>query len=78
MSPVANRTVTLLEKIRVLDYAVKVVRGHGTVEIHAVPLSGEGDSHVAKCNDGQGEVEEYRAACVLIEALGIDLRDDPN
>jgi hypothetical protein len=77
VSQIGNRTTALLDKVQLLGYAVKVFRFNGCVEIVAVPLSGEGDPHVAVCNDGEGDEEAYRAACVLIEAVGIDLRDDP-
>lgn len=77
MSPIADRTATLLRKVEALAYTVSVFRVNGAIEIHAVPSSGEGDPHIARCNDGDGDEEAYRAACMLIEALGIDLRDDP-
>jgi hypothetical protein len=43
------------------------------VEIHAV--ASDGSFEIARCNDGDGEEETYRAACLSAEACGVDLED---
>jgi hypothetical protein len=40
--------------------------------MHAVPLKG-GAAHIARCDDGEGEDEACRAACLLADAVGIEL-----
>jgi hypothetical protein len=65
-------TDAILKHIRCLGYVVKVFRINGTVEIHAVPIHG-GEPQVARCNDGEDDEAAYRAACLLAEAVGIDL-----
>lgn len=67
-------TSAILEHIRSLGYIVKVFQINGTVEMHAVPKNGD-DPQVARCNDGDGDDEAYRAACLLASAVGIDLED---
>ncbi len=66
-------TASLVQQIESLGYIVKVFRVNGTVEMHAVPLRGASDPQIARCNDGDGPDEEYRAACLLAVAVGIDL-----
>lgn len=68
-------TAILLRRVESLGYAVSVFRINDTVEMHATPLSGEGDPQVARCNDGDGDGEAYRAACLLATAVGIELDD---
>lgn len=65
-------TAAIIKQIESLGYIVKVFRHNGTVEMHAVSLR-ESESQVSRCNDGDGPDEEYRAACLLAEAVGIDL-----
>jgi hypothetical protein len=76
---VRNLTMTLTEsilaQIRGMGYVVKVFTVNATVEMHAVPLDCKSPPQVARCNDGEGPDEEYRAACLLAHAVGIDLRD---
>jgi hypothetical protein len=66
----------ILDQIRRLGYIVKTFRVNGTVEMHAVPLRGEEPPQVARCNDGENDESAYRAACLLAEALGIEMDDD--
>lgn len=70
-------TVTrhILAAIRELGYIIKNFRVNGTVELHAVPMRGDEPAQIARCNDRDGPEEEYRAACMLAEAVGIDLED---
>jgi hypothetical protein len=65
-------TDTILRHVRSLGYIVRVFRLNGTVEIHAVPIK-DGEPQVARCNDGEDDESAYRAACLLAEAVGIDL-----
>ena len=65
-------TAAILGQIRSLGYIVKEFRVNGTVEYHAVPLSGEG-AQVARCNDGDDDDSAYHAACLLAEAVGLEL-----
>jgi hypothetical protein len=72
----------MISHIESLGYAVSVHRIPssllGTVaaftEIHAVQLAEPNNQHIAKV-DGHGEESDYRAACMLLESVGIDLRD---
>lgn len=66
-------TTAIIKQIERLGYIVKVFRVNDTVEIHAVSLRGEAMPHIARCNDGDGPDEEYRATCLLATAVGIDL-----
>lgn len=67
-------TAILVRRVESLGYAVSLFTVNGTAELHAVPLRG-GASHVARCNDGDGDDELYRAACLLATAVGIELED---
>ena len=68
-------TAQVLAQVQRLGYVVKVFKVNDTVEMHAVPLRGDALPQVARCNDGDGPDEEYRAACLLAQAVGIDLED---
>ena len=68
-------TESILAQIRSAGYVVKVFKINGTVEMHAVPLPGEHKPQIARCNDGDGPEEDYRCACLLADAVGIDLVD---
>ena len=68
-------TDAILNQIRRLGYIVKIFRVNGTVEMHAVPLKGDGEPQVARCNDGEDDESAYRAACLLAEAVGVELED---
>jgi len=63
----------IIRQIESLGYIVKFFYINGTVEMHAVSLRGETEPQIARCNDGDGPDEEYRAACMLATAVGIDL-----
>lgn len=65
-------TAAIIKQIESLGYIVKAFRANGTIELHAVPLW-KGEPQVARCNDGDGPDDEYRAACLLATAVGIDL-----
>jgi hypothetical protein len=62
-----------LRQLESLGYIIKLFRVNGTVEIHAVAKNGS--FQIARCEDGDGEEETYRAACLLAKAVGIDLED---
>ena len=66
-------TDALIRLVEDLGYVVKVFRINDTVEMHAVLLRDPDVFHVARCNDGDGEEEAYRAACLLARACGIEL-----
>jgi hypothetical protein len=68
-------TDALIRQVEDLGYVVKVFRINDTVEMHAVLLRDPDVFHVARCNDGDGEEEAYRAACLLARACGIQLED---
>jgi len=38
-------------------------------------LCGHRVGEIARCNDGDGEDEEYRAACLLAQGCGVNLKD---
>lgn len=67
-------TAAIIKQIESLGYIVKSFRVNGTTELHAVPV-GESEPQIARCNHGNGPDEEYRAACMLAKAVGIDLED---
>lgn len=66
-------TSSILSHLTRLGYRVETFRGDGAVMLVAV--GADGVRHVGKCEDGDGPDEEYRAACMLAEACGIDLED---
>ena len=68
-----SATTAILAHVRSLGYIVKEFRVNGTVELHAVPLAGDAPPQVARCNDGEDDESAYRAACMLAEAVGVDL-----
>ena len=68
-------TDSILAQVRSLGYVVKIFRINGTVEMHAVQLACEREPQIARCNDGDGPDEEYRCACLLAEACGVELED---
>jgi hypothetical protein len=68
-------TDSILVQIRTLGYVVKLFRINGTVEMHAVYLACEREPQIARCNDGDGPDEEYRTACLLAAACGVELQD---
>lgn len=65
-------TKAILKTIEKLGYAVMIRRTGEAVELVAV---NESERHVARCDDGDGDEETYRAACRLAELVGIDLED---
>lgn len=69
--PMSTSSV-ILAHVESLGYVVKRFTVNGVVELHAVPLAG-GEPQIARCNDGHGVEEEYRTACLLAAAVGIDL-----
>ncbi len=70
----ADATATsILRRIESLGYAVKIFRINNTVELHAVSTTQDVESQIARCNDGSGDDEAYRAACLLAVAVGIHL-----
>lgn len=52
-------TDAILNHVCSLGYIVKVFRVNGTVEVHAVPLRGDGEPQVARCNDGEDDESAY-------------------
>jgi len=60
----------ILRQLESLGYIIKLFRVNGTVEIHAVAKNGS--FQIARCDDGDGEEETYRAACLLAKAVGVD------
>ena len=65
----------IIDQIDRMDWIVSVHRINGTVEMHAVKITNPDDFHVARCNDGEGDDYDYRCACLLAEAVGIELED---
>ena len=65
----------ILNHVRSLGFIIKEFRINGTVEYHAVPLKGDADPQVARCNDGEDDEAAYRAACLLAEAVGLEMED---
>ena len=51
-------------------YAVSVHHMREYVELHAVPLSGDGVPHVARC-EGDGKAELHQAAMALAEMVAV-------
>jgi hypothetical protein len=68
-------TSAILHQIMLLGYAVRLKALDGAVEIKAIKSDGSGADHIARCGDGTGDAEVYRAACLLAEAVGIELED---
>lgn len=76
-------TLTLLRHVTGLGYAVSVFRlpssllgQPGAVEMHAINLSVDPpQQHVARVLEGEAGDLDYRCACLLAEAVGVDLED---
>lgn len=66
-------TAAILAHIVSLGYTVKSFRINGTVELQAIAT--DGSFQVARCNDGDGDDDEYRAVCLLATAVGVELED---
>jgi len=66
-------TKHIIKQIESLGYVVKLFRINGTVKMQAVSLRGETEPQIARCNGRDGPDDEYRAACLLADAVGIDL-----
>lgn len=66
-------TDRIIDQISRLGYVVREFRVNSTVEFHAVPLKGDALPQVARCNDGNDDEAAYKAACLLAEAVGINL-----
>jgi hypothetical protein len=69
------RTPALLQQIRNLGYTISTHCINGTIELHAVKLDCTEAPQIARCNEGDGPYEEYRAAHSLAQAVGIELND---
>ena len=67
-------TDSIIRQVESLGYVVKAFRLNETVEYHAVSLSGSPPT-VARCNDGADDDSAYLAACLLADAVGIELED---
>ncbi len=59
-----------LRRIEARGSHVSVHFVNETVEMHAVRV-GTAEVHVARCNDGDEQPQQFRAAKLLAEALGI-------
>jgi hypothetical protein len=68
-------TTAILDHLRRLGWHITTHRVNETIELHAIRLDGSELPQVARCNDGEGPDEEYRAACLLAVACGIDVED---
>lgn len=67
-----STSTAILRQIASLGYVIVIISENGQTEIRAT----KGDEvQIARCNDGDGEEEIYRAAVLLAEAVGIDLED---
>jgi hypothetical protein len=69
-----STTAAILKQIELLGWRVREHRINGIIEFHAIEMEKE-LSHVARCNDGDGEEETYRAAVMLAQAVGMELED---
>ena len=58
-------TKSIIRQIADLGYAVSTNRMPGYVEMHAVPLSGEGEVKLARCGDGDDDDPCCRCAVEL-------------
>jgi hypothetical protein len=63
----------LIQHIESLGYTVSVHRMDTYVELRASSLTGDGSSHVARYEGGDGPDEQYHAARLLAAAIGIDI-----
>jgi hypothetical protein len=66
-------TESIIRQIEDLGYAVSTHRMPGYVEMHAVPMSGEGELKLARCGDGDDDDSCYRCAVELARMVGIGL-----
>lgn len=81
---VEGLTLTLLRHISARGLSVSVFRlpasllgtQPGAVEMHAVGLSTDpSGQHIARVIEGEADDLDYRCACLLAEAVGIELED---
>ena len=70
-----STTRIILGQLVQLGWHITKHRVNGTIELHAIKLDCSEEPQIARCNDGDGPNEEYRAACLLAEGCGIDLED---
>ncbi len=68
-------TTAILDHLRRLGWHITTHRVNETIELHAIRLDGSQLPQVARCNDGEGPDEEYRAACLLAAACGFEVED---
>ena len=68
-------TRVILAQLRKLGWHITIQRVNGTVELHAIRLNDSEPPQIARCNDGDGPDEEYRAACLLARACGLELEE---
>jgi len=68
-------TRAIILQVESLGYIVKLFCVNDTAELHAVLRPGTEPPIVTRCNDGDGDDEAYRAACMLAEAVGINLEE---
>ena len=66
-------TAAIIKQIEALGYAVSVHHMGDYIELHAVKLQGSDGYKLARSLDGDDEEQLYRTACLLAEAVGIDL-----
>lgn len=67
-----STAAAIIRHVESLGFAVTLRRSDRGVEIEAVSPTRR---HIARNLDGDGEEDEYRAACRLAEMVGIDLED---
>jgi hypothetical protein len=70
-----TKTEPVIHQIEIRGYAVNTHRMGAYVEMHAAPVSGEGEVKIARCGDGDDEDSCYRCAVELAGMVRIDLKD---
>ena len=68
-------TSAILNHLRRLGWRISTHKVNGTIEYHAIFACDPDKFQIARCNDGDGPDEEYRAACLLAEVCGVELED---
>lgn len=64
-------TDQILKQIKDMGYLVSEHYIDGIIEMGATK-PGSTQEHIARCNDGDGEEERYRCACLLAASVGLE------
>jgi hypothetical protein len=59
----------MIKRIESRGWLVKTYQTGSALEMHVIKLDGTEQPLIARCNNGVGEYDRYRCACLLAEAV---------